>query len=292
MKVGPGSGRNRCLGATMSLRFTSSLLPGRSPSSLLCLARKLLTPSMENFSYLRQSEWKDIPGCFACGKRQSPIDLRCEDACKSNTLRPLEFSAWDCDAAGTLTNNGHTVKFSPDSSGGRAGFTDSRGVDYRLEQFHFHWGRHGGEGSEHRHNGEQFDSEIHFVFKKEAGGENDIDHLSVVGVLCRQGPAHSQVWEQLKIPIECGAKEHVSLSYNELMPDCSVKVDDYFMYEGSLTTPPCSEVVQWLVLSKKVTIPESFLSKLRCTKDHHGHHIEHNFRDIQPLNGRCVYCTK
>lgn len=290
----------------MLSRLTSSLLPGRSrraASPLLRAARKVLatTPAaaaaaaMDRFSYQRQGEWRDIPGCTADGKRQSPIDIRREAARKTDTLRPLEFSAWDCDASGTLTNNGHTVKFSPDTGVGSrpaAGFTDSRGVEYRLEQFHFHWGRHGGEGSEHLHSGERFDGEVHFVFKKEGGGENDIDHLSVVGVLCRQGHTHSRVWEQLKVPFEYRAKEHVQLSYNELMPDCSVVVDDYFTYEGSLTTPPCSEVVQWLVLGKILTVPESFLANLRCIKDHEGHPVEHNFRDVQPLNARCVYCTK
>ena len=247
---------------------------------------------MEHFSYHSQEEWEKFPGCFASGCRQSPIDIVARDAHKDSKLHPLVFTRWDNTVAGTLANNGHSVQFSPDSHTDPSGFTDSNGVGYVLKQFHFHWGRKSGEGSEHSVDGTHFDAEIHFVFAKDGGGKRDVNALSVVGVLCKEGHACSDVWEQLKVPTKSGCESHVHIKYKDLMPDEAVECGDYFTYEGSLTTPPCSEIVQWVVLKEPISIPEEFLSKLRGVEKEPGRPIAHNFRDLQPMNARKVYCTE
>jgi len=67
---------------------------------------------------------------------------------------------------------------------------------------------------------------------------------------------------------------------------------DFYYYEGSLTTPPCSEVVQWFVLKQPIQIPASYISTLRkVEEDEHGTLLTHNVRDEQPLNGRIVMQT-
>ena len=64
----------------------------------------------------------------------------------------------------------------------------------------------------------------------------------------------------------------------------------YYYYNGSLTTPPCSEVVQWVLLQNSVRVPEAFFDALRLTpKNANGTALELNYREDQPLNGRQVY---
>lgn len=246
---------------------------------------------MSSYNYDLQSEWKDIPGSFADGNRQSPIDIRPEYIVEIDTelTRPFTLTNWDNTVAGgTLTNNGHSVEFTYDQSVKYIG-VQRAGVWYRLLQFHFHWGRQSGEGSEHFVDGKSYDAEIHFVCQKEVGSAMDIDKLTVIGVLCKVGSTSSTVWDRLKIPIEYHAKEAVSLSLNELMPGGSTTVNDYFTYEGSLTTPPCTQIVRWIVLKESIAIPDSFLATLRTVKEKSGHPITHNFREIQPIYARPVH---
>jgi len=166
------------------------------------------------------------------GQRQSPIDIRGGLAVD---LEPVKFSYTDSRFG--VIDNGHTVQanIAPGNS------IEIGGKRYDLVQFHFH------RPSEERIDGRQFEMSVHLVHK------DDMGKLAVVGVLVDKGQpqaAVQKVWNNL--PLEKGdeAAARVPLNLDELLPADR----RYFTYMGSLTTPPCSEDVRWVVMRQPVTM--------------------------------------
>ncbi len=166
------------------------------------------------------------------GTRQSPIDIR--DGIKVQ-LEPVPFDYKP--SAFRVIDNGHTVQVNvaPGNS------IEVMGRRYELLQFHFH------RPSEERIDGRQFDMVAHLVHKDPEG------RLAVVAVLLDRGsaqPVVQKVWNNL--PLEKGeevpARDTIDL--NALLPP----ERSYFTYMGSLTTPPCSEGVLWMVMKQPVPI--------------------------------------
>lgn len=179
--------------------------------------------------------WGQLTPEFAkcsSGTRQSPIDIR--DGVKVQ----LDAVQFDYKPSGfRVIDNGHTVQVNV----GPGNSIEVLGRRYDLLQFHFH------RPSEERVNGRQFDMVAHLVHK-------DIDgKLAVVAVLLDRGSAQplvQTVWNNL--PLEKGEEvaAQAAIDLNALLP-----VDrSYYTYMGSLTTPPCSEGVLWMVMKKPVPV--------------------------------------
>ncbi|QNA91165.1 carbonic anhydrase family protein [Massilia sp. Dwa41.01b] len=178
--------------------------------------------------------WGKInPAWAQCGKgnRQSPIDIR--DGMKVDLeeidfdYRPSTFSEID---------NGHTVQVNV--AGGNAILIGNE--RYELVQFHFH------RPSEERINGKGTEMVIHLVHRG-LGGK-----LAVVAVLLERGKGNEviqAVWSH--IPLEKGqlASPGVEIDPLEMLPERR----EYYTYMGSMTTPPCTENVLWLVMKQPMT---------------------------------------
>ena len=231
------------------------------------------------------------PCSFCGGSRQSPIDIVDSNVQESELLLDLVFTGWDDSVDGNFVNTNHSVQFTPDPTANcTAVFENHRGT-YELLQFHFHWGAEAGEGTEHRVNSRQFDSEIHFITLKrgEANSSAAGDAYSVVSVLLNidNTAGVTGIWQQLmSVPTANGAETTVSnLRYSDLLPENR----DYYYYEGSLTTPTCNETVQWFVLKEQISIPADVVELFRQTvEDADGTLLTENVRDAQALNGRTV----
>jgi len=195
------------------------------------------------------------------GKQQSPIDISSEvDDPDAPVLEPSYK-----DTALNIGNNGHTLTQAYD-----AGSSISvAGSAYDLAQFHFH------HKSEHTIDGEHFDMECHLVHKNSDG------NLLVVGVLIKPGaenPLLAKLWSHL--PAEAGqtsADPAIKFSIAELLPEDL----SYYHYQGSLTTPPCSEGVRWYVLQTPVEASAEQIAAF--TKLY-----PHNYRPVQPLFDRKI----
>lgn len=164
-----------------------------------------------------------------------------------------------------IVNNGHTlqVNFTPGS-----GFT-ADGVHYNLLQMYFHT------PSEHYLDGAPYPMEVHFVHKAEDGT------LAVIGAMMKVG-AHNPVIEGIwqNAPIEAGGAksiDSVEINAADLLPASL----EYYRYDGSLTTPPCTEGVRWHVLKEPVEVSEAQLKAFQAL-------FPVNARPIQPLNDRIV----
>ena len=171
----------------------------------------------------------------AVGTRQSPIDIR------DGLSVDLEKIAFDYRASGfSVLDNGHTVQVNVAPGNGLT----VMGRRYELVEFHFH------RPSEERVNGHQFEMSVHLVHKDAQGRQ------AIVAVLLERGPDNKPqplvqtVWANL--PLEKGEAlpAQVQIDLNQLLP----AERGYATYMGSLTTPPCTEGVLWMVLRQPVPL--------------------------------------
>ena len=170
------------------------------------------------------------------GKNQSPIDIK---EAAAEELSPIDFSYSAIKTAQVL-NNGHTLQVNYSNGS----MISINGKEYELAQFHFHG------PSEHTIDGKLADMELHFVHKNGDG------KLAVVGVLMVKGAENetiAKLWTNL--PKKAGDTAKVKTSFNaaDLLPI----EKGYFNYSGSLTTPPCSEGVNWFVLKNPIEMSEA-----------------------------------
>jgi carbonic anhydrase len=196
----------------------------------------------------------------AAGKNQSPIDL---DALVEADLAPLKL---DYKTHGSeILNNGHTVQanYAP----GSALTVDGRA--FELKQFHFH------APSENKIGGKQFPMEAHLVHADKDG------NLAVVAVMFTEGAANAtlaKLWANMPARKDEKKALPAGLSVTELLPANK----DYYRFNGSLTTPPCSEGVRWLVMKSPVAASKAQVEQFSKTLG-----IKNN-RPIQAVNARPV----
>lgn len=208
--------------------------------------------------------WAELDPAFetcAKGRNQSPIDI---SSTVKAELPALQFSYGSAEP--TIVNNGHTVQVNlPAGSQLKVGEQT-----YELLQFHFHT------PSEETIKGKHLPMVAHFVHKNAAG------QLGVVAVLFQSSPvaknaAYAPVFDHLPRPSEKISVEGLVLDVASLLPT----ERGYYSFEGSLTTPPCSESVQWMVLKKPVALGYEQIKSFRRL-------FNANARPVQPLNGRVV----
>jgi carbonic anhydrase len=206
--------------------------------------------------------WARLRGDYAvcgAGKRQSPIDIR--EGIKVDLegikfdYKPTQFR---------IIDNGHTLQV---SVGEGLGLT-VMGKRHDLIQFHFH------RPSEERVNGRAYDMVVHLVHKSAEG------QLAVVAVLLEKGSEHPLIqtlWNNLPLEQDMEVTPDEAIDLNKLLPENRT----YWTYMGSLTTPPCTEGVLWMVFKQPVQVAEqqvAIFSRL----------YRNNARPVQPAHGRLI----
>ncbi|GAQ84872.1 carbonic anhydrase [Klebsormidium nitens] len=227
-------------------------------------------------------------GFCILGRQQSPIDMPVKGTSyRPDTFGKLQFDYHAADV--NILNTGHgtmQVNFPAGSSTLRVG---KRTLD--LLQFHFH------SPSEHAVDGERFDMEAHMVHKDRETGT-----LAVVGTLLQAVPDVEALFNPaLEAALQLAPREHgamkpaavcaptcinVKVSAEDLLPVVSdADSRSYFHYAGSLTTPPCSEGVDWFMMGNTVRIPYTQLvSFLQYVGDQRT--LAFNTRPLQPIRDR------
>ncbi|XP_069159516.1 carbonic anhydrase-like [Procambarus clarkii] len=170
---------------------------------------------------------------------------------------------------------------------------------YTFTQFHFHWGKNVNEGSEHTINGAKFPGELHMVHYKTEYGSlaeavSHADGVAVLGILLEVVTADNP---KLASIITGLSKVHdantnttlATFALQDLLPSNTLP---FFRYQGSLTTPPCNQVVTWTVFKNTLPISAAQLEEFRKLEELDGQLLEENFRPVQPLNGRQVLISK
>jgi carbonic anhydrase len=212
-----------------------------------------------------------------CGLLQSPINL-VGDNTTHVRFAPLALHGYGLPKTVILKNNGHTVAVSlknpelaPTISGGHLGGT------YKLDAIHFHWGETNTDGSEHTRDGEGFPLEIHLVhfntlYGNSTAAQAHADGLAVLGVFHTVHSTNNTNLQPIvnglrRIPYVDQTAEVQNVDLRKLLPN---DLSKFFRYSGSLTTPPCSEVVTWTVFDDTRGVSEAQLREFRG--DLHSEH--------------------
>jgi carbonic anhydrase len=194
------------------------------------------------------------------GSKQSPIDIPVQGLSHRQETLDFHYKASELHEL----NNGHTVQISH-TTGCNVALNKHT---YNLRQFHFH------EPSEHHLDGIAFPMEMHLVHQDKTG------HILVIAVMMEIGkehPALKNIWDWLPDQIGKETSVPIQVSLREILPAST----EHYSYSGSLTTPPCSEGVQWIVLTEPIKISEQSLKKFSAI-------IGDNARPVQPLGNRHI----
>ncbi|MBY0475621.1 MAG: carbonic anhydrase family protein [Nitrosomonas sp.] len=240
-----------------------------------------------HWSHDEQSTWwaiqdttQNVPlnypfGECGIGKHQSPVDLASATIIDSKSLNKLA-ALYDTDTAPVFFNSGHGIQVN--TSEDYSGVLMIGEESFPLIQFHFH------EPSEHVVGGKSFPAELHYVHINEDGR---IIVLAVAVDIGEENPVFGTILDN--IPHEEGgqnASSGIQINPAELLPaDLDPANLDYYTVAGSLTTPPCSEGVQWYLLPKVITISAAQLVQLKDI-------YTNNARAPQNLNGRSLLSTQ
>jgi carbonic anhydrase len=211
------------------------------------------------------SHWGDLdPSYTMCvdGSSQTPVDVK--DTVKADLPDPvISYGA----GKALIENNGHTIQ--ANASAGNVLTLD--GVEYPFMQIHFH------APSEHTIEGKHFDAEVHFVHKRADG------KLAVIGVMIEKSEAENKAWKPYtdSLAILEGSTVEVDIDWNGMLP---AKRDTY-RYQGSLTTPPCSEGVTWVLMQNPVKLSAAQIKDFQNAYDH-------NNRPLQEIGSRVIEADK
>jgi carbonic anhydrase len=208
------------------------------------------------------ANWAKLtPDNSACtGRNQSPINLT---GFIEADLKPLAFNY---QAGGQeILYNGHTVQIN--YAAGSSLEVD--GTAFNLVQFHFH------APSENHVNGKSFPLEAHLVHADKDG------NLAVLAVMFEEGAENAglaKAWAQMPQKVDEKQTLSATLDVDDIIPADR----DYYRFNGSLTTPPCSEGVRWLVLKAAATASKEQIEAF-------AHVLHHpNNRPLQAVNARPV----
>jgi carbonic anhydrase len=218
------------------------------------------------------AHWGKLSPTFAAcgdGRRQSPIDISKPTRGATPELKasfpPAELRIAHHEHVADGINNGHTIQINY----GGADTLTLGGTSYQLAQYHFH------SPSEHTVDGKHLPMEMHMVHKS---ADNK---LAVVGVFIAEG-AHNKAFDPVwgNLPAQKGVETHfasVKVDVDALLPTTRTS----YRYDGSLTTPPCSEGVSWIIMTTPIQLSGEQVRTFRRL-------INDNNRPVQPLNGRTI----
>ncbi len=195
----------------------------------------------------------------ADGAAQSPIDISDASALE---LVDIDFEYGE--SANSIFNNSHTIQVNIDAGSAIV----YNGIRYNLLQFHFH------APSEHTIDGVAAPMEIHFVHQDPNSGT-----LAVVGLMLIEGEQDNHAYAAVFDHLPAQPSEPEAIGADLMLETLLPATRAFYTYQGSLTTPPCSEIVRWLLLDSPVELGPGQIAAFTAIFDG-------NARPVQPLGKR------
>ncbi|XP_064641558.1 carbonic anhydrase-related protein-like isoform X2 [Lineus longissimus] len=268
------------------------------------------------------AEWGlDFPE--ANGHSQSPINITSREAVYQSSLNDnlLTLNYILCRET-DVCNNGNSLivylRYKPGDAGFRSDVTPKStlsggplpvGHEYELAEIRFHWGREDVRGSEHTVNCKAFPMELHLIHYNTTLYESleqalgKPDGVSIIAIFIQVGREHSGLkllTDNFEDVQHKGRQKTLSTAFNPncLLPDPMLR--DFWTYRGSLTIPPCSENVTWIIFRYPLTISHPQIEEFRRLRTHHKGEqpvygedgaLVDNFRPTQRLNDRVIHAS-
>ncbi|CAH1377840.1 hypothetical protein MTP99_019244 [Tenebrio molitor] len=241
-----------------------------------------------DWSYKNEETW---PAECIKGKEQSPIALS-ESAAEEKSFPEFVFEQYDDRYMAKIKNNGHAVEIRIDGNVRptvRGGGLPSM---YILDNLHLHW------KSEHTINDERFPLELHLVHysnnsRNVAEGLKHKGGVAVIAVLFYFSPDDDDELDHVFDAVDRLHKQKI----NEFQQIGKIDLNDFlprdragfYRYNGSLTTPGCTEGVIWTVFTNPLPVSQSQVKSFSMLRTHENNFLSANFRNLQDLNDREVY---
>ncbi|KAJ8287321.1 hypothetical protein GJAV_G00050210 [Gymnothorax javanicus] len=233
-----------------------------------------------HWNYLDQNTWSsEFTHCG--GHAQSPINIATGDVIFHPTLQRIKLEGYDLSDAEPLklVNNGHTLQLSLPSS-----MRIVRGFDtvFLAAQLHFHWGTKEDPGSEHTIDSVHFPAEIHVVHYNSKYPKSQKQPIGL-----HENENYENILSSLRdVSREESDTEIPGFNVRNLLPN---SLDRFYRYQGSLTTPPCYQSVNWTIFNDSISVSRRQLAALEDTlKAGHNQLLTKNFRAPQGLYDRHV----
>lgn len=210
-------------------------------------------------------DWEAIEDTDCDTAVQSPVDIEPEEAIQAKLPEiNYEYEPFQM----TLVDNGHTIQ----GYGAENSFITIGDKRYKFAQFHFH------SPSEHTVKGKAYPLELHLVHQ-----EVGTDNLAVIGIFIEEGEENTFLGKVFnEIPTEEKVEKQTNLMLN--LSDFIPPAQNYYTYLGSLTTPPCTVGVDWILFDEPI---QATADQIRMFSEIHGN----TARPVKPLQNRRVYTT-
>lgn len=222
------------------------------------------TTTTQHWDYEATDKWtsEGYPDC--AGTIQSPINIDTAQVIKADLPNvSLNYQPFNMN----IIDNGHTIQVNNNT--GLSSIT-YKGDKYTFAQFHFHC------SSEHTINGAFAPMELHLVHKSSTGS------LLVLGVFLQKGGTANPVLDKVFNHFPAKTEEVDSTSESIDLTGLLPADKKYYTYIGSLTTPPCSQGVDFILFKQPMMISDAQYDKFKAKYDH-------NHRPVQPINNRIVF---
>lgn len=210
--------------------------------------------------------WAELEKRSHCGgELQSPVNIIDIQTQEDPDLLPLDLHYYGQVRIHEVANNGHTIQYNFEAGD----YISLWDVRYDLKQIHFH------EAAEHTLNGIRYPLEMHMVH---VNAQNEI---AVLAIMAMEGESSEPfTFLEKYLPLDPGETKIIDQNFdlNTNLPANR----DYYTYKGSLTTPPCTEGVTWVVFKEPITVSLEQVKELQCLMP------LNNYRGEQELNGRVV----
>ncbi|XP_049631394.1 carbonic anhydrase 6-like [Suncus etruscus] len=244
----------------------------------------------------KESDWaRQFPQCG--GKKQSPINIRSNKVKFNPNLKPLVLNGYETHQGPFIvTNMNHKLHILLPQT---MRVNISNGQEYAAWQMHFYWGNYSSEisGSEHTVDGKRHVGEVQVIhyntnYNNFQEAQNTPDGLLMLAALFEvkeysENTYYSDFINHLKYIKYPGQSTILnSIDVRDMLPP---DVRHYYTYQGSLTTPPCTENVLWFLLKDPIIISRAQIVKLENSLlDSQNQTLHNAYRMTQPLNGRTV----
>ncbi|CAF1381328.1 unnamed protein product [Rotaria sordida] len=239
--------------------------------------------------------YEKYPTCG--GRLQSPINIL--TACTTyKSFTPFIFeSGYNEQHSFTLKNNGHTIVGTLNSESNLSGLKLAGGDlpgTLELVNFHLHWGENHKSGSEHEVNGMKYAGEIHFVHINPSTNQTAVLSIFMQSAFFQNETTNNTVrfldedtrkeWKRyFDIAQTLKIEDNTTIIYLNLSLLMGKNLRDFWRYEGSLTTPPCTEGIIWTIFKEPIIFVESEFKSFR-----QNIYFE-DYRSPQPLYARNIY---